>query len=256
MLAVTVRPDRWRAGLRYLALATDYDGTIAEDGEVQPVALAALRRAAAAPMGPGEPRRKLILVTGRMPLDFMEGHGGTLFKDVRVFDRVVMENGAVMWDPAGHHIDLLGTPPSTAFLRELIRAGVHPIWVGAASVSTLRSDDHRVQRAIAASGERVEAIYNDGWATYATPGVNKASGLRAACADLGIDPRQVIGVGDSENDEAFMRVCGLPVAVANAKPHIKKMAAWTTRGACGAGVAEVVDAWLGNTLDARSRGLA
>ena len=45
------------------------------------------------------------------------------------------------------------------------------------------------------------------------PGVNKASGLKAALADLGIVSHKVVGVGDAENDHAFLRLCGCAAAV-------------------------------------------
>jgi HAD superfamily hydrolase (TIGR01484 family) len=45
--------------MQYLALATDYDGTLAKDGQVSEQTIAALERAMAS-------GRKLLLVTGRM----------------------------------------------------------------------------------------------------------------------------------------------------------------------------------------------
>lgn len=57
--------------MRYLALACDYDGTLAADGHVQEETVAALERLLAS-------GRKLILVTGRQLEDllsvFPSGH--------------------------------------------------------------------------------------------------------------------------------------------------------------------------------------
>ena len=39
-------------------------------------------------------------------------------------------------------------------------------------------------------------------------GVNKESGLRAALEELEISPRNVVAVGDAENDFAFLNLCG------------------------------------------------
>ena len=36
-------------------------------------------------------------------------------------------------------------------------------------------------------------------------GVNKATGLAAALAELGLSPHNVVGVGDAENDHAFLQ---------------------------------------------------
>ena len=51
---------------------------------------------------------------------------------------------------------------------------------------------------------------------------------------------QTIGVGDAENDQAFLRMCGLAVAVDNALPAVKDMADIVTSGARGAGVTELI----------------
>jgi hydroxymethylpyrimidine pyrophosphatase-like HAD family hydrolase len=57
-----------------------------------------------------------------------------------------------------------------------------------------------------------------------------------------------VGIGDAENDHAFMRKCGLAVAVANALETVKADADLTTLGARGAGVTELIDRMIGNDL--------
>ncbi len=71
-------------------------------------------------------------------------------------------------------------------------------------------------------------------------GVNKATGLAAALKELGLSPHNVVGIGDAENDHAFMRACGLSVAVANALPAVKDTADLVTKGERGDGVKELV----------------
>jgi HAD superfamily hydrolase (TIGR01484 family) len=68
--------------MRYLALACDYDGTMAHHGRVAEETLAALERLRAT-------GRRLVLVTGRV-LDELR----PLFPDVGMFEWVVAENGA------------------------------------------------------------------------------------------------------------------------------------------------------------------
>jgi hypothetical protein len=51
----------------------------------------------------------------------------------------------------------------------------------------------------------------------------------------------VAGVGDAENDHAFLSRCECAVAVANALPTLKERADLVTEGARGAGVAELID---------------
>ena len=69
-------------------------------------------------------------------------------------------------------------------------------------------------------------------------GVNKASGLMAALAELGIPAHTVVGVGDAENDHAFLAACGCAVAVSNALPSLKAEADIVTVADHGAGVEE------------------
>ena len=52
---------------------------------------------------------------------------------------------------------------------------------------------------------------------------------------------EIVGIGDAENDEAFLQACGVGVAVSNALPSLKQLADFVTIGARGAGVAELID---------------
>lgn len=84
--------------MSYAALATDYDGTIAHDGQVDEPTLAALERLRAAGW-------RLILATGR-ELDDVR----SLMPQFGVFDRVVAENGALLFAPATGRVRLLAAP--------------------------------------------------------------------------------------------------------------------------------------------------
>lgn len=81
--------------MRYIALATDCDGTLAHHAEVDAPTLAALKRLR-------ESGRKLILVTGR-ELDELLG----IFPQIDLFDRVVAENGALIYRPATREEQML-----------------------------------------------------------------------------------------------------------------------------------------------------
>ena len=56
-----------------------------------------------------------------------------------------------------------------------------------------------------------------------------------------IAPQRVVGVGDAENDHAFLKLCGVGVAVANALPMLKEDVDLITRAARGEGVIELID---------------
>jgi hypothetical protein len=79
-------------------------------------------------------------------------------------------------------------------------------------------------------------------------GINKATGLKAAVKELGLSLHNVVGVGDAENDHAFMSVCECSVAVGNALPSIKERADIVTPGERGHGVTELVNQLLADDL--------
>src|SRR3569832_1859001 len=103
--------------MRYYALATDYDGTLAHNGKVDDGTYAALEHLRTT-------RHKLILVTGRRLTDLM-----TVFDRIEIFDRIVAENGALVYNPATREEQVLGDPPPPQ-IAERQRAAGAPVDVG------------------------------------------------------------------------------------------------------------------------------
>src|SRR6202034_918500 len=99
-------------------------------------------------------------------------------------------------------------------------------------------------------GLELQIVFNKGAVMVLPPGVNKASGLKAALDDLGLSAHNVVSVGDAENDHAFLQASGYAVAVANALPAIKDEADLVTKEARGAGVVELIELVLKNDVDA------
>lgn len=226
--------------MKWRALATDFDGTIATDGVVdEPTRLALLALRAA--------DVRSFLVTGRVLSDFdlMESF-------LPIFDMIVAENGAVLSDPASEETRALGAPPPEALVAELSRRGV-PIRVGTSIVATNEPHETVAIQVIKELGLELQVTFNKGAVMILPSGINKASGLRAALKGFDLSPGDVIGVGDAENDHAFLELCGLPVAVANALPGLKEKAAWVTQRSAGAGVTELIDAALRGEFDAHIR---
>ncbi len=222
--------------MHYVALATDYDGTIAHHGEVDEPTLAALERLRGA-------SRRLVLVTGRELDDLIRA-----MPRLDLFDLVVAENGAVLYWPATKAERTLATPPPPEFAERLRAAEVSPLSVGRVIVASWEPNEGKVLATIRDMGLELQIIFNKGAVMVLPAGVNKESGLRAALAELEVSPRNVVAVGDAENDFAFLDLCGMPVAVANALPRLKEAASLVTEGERGAGVAELVDRWLANDL--------
>ena len=74
---------------------------------------------------------------------------------------------------------------------------------------------------------------------------DKAAALRRISAAMAIPVSATAFMGDDVNDLAAMELCGLSVAPADARPAIRRAAAFVTKanGGCGA-VRELVDAVL------------
>ena len=90
-------------------------------------------------------------------------------------------------------------------------------------------------------GLEMQVIFNKGAVMILPSGVNKASGLRAALKELGLSPRNTVGVGDAENDHAFLSICECGVAVQNALQALKDRADLVTDGDHGTGIEQLID---------------
>ena len=197
---------------RYQALCCDYDGTLAHDGVVSPEMVKALERVAAS-------GRRVLVVSGRELDDLRR-----VFEPLHVFDRVVAENGALLFTPETSEERLLCDPPSEVLVRELQRRHVVPLSVGRAIVATWQPHDTTVLAALRELGLEMNVVFNKGAVMVLPTGVNKASGLDAALQSLGLSHHNAIGIGDAENDHAFLARCQVAVAVANALPALKEAA--------------------------------
>jgi hydroxymethylpyrimidine pyrophosphatase-like HAD family hydrolase len=222
--------------MRCHALVCDYDGTLAHDGRVDEPTVAALERLLAT-------GRKLILVTGRELPELQ-----AIFPELHFFARVVAENGALLYNPGTREEKLLATPPPPEFVQALRDRHVTPLATGRVIVATWRPHETVILETIRDLGLELQVIFNKESVMVLPSGVNKASGLAAALADLGLTAHEAVGVGDAENDHAFLSVCECAVAVANALPSVLGRADLVTRGARGAGVTELIDRLVENDL--------
>ena len=187
--------------------------------------------------------RRLILVTGRELPDLL-----TVFPHIALFDRVVAENGAVVHCPATREEKLLGEPPPAPFVRALRERGVSPIAVGRVIVATWKPHETTVLEVIRDLGLELHVTFNKEAVMVLPAGLSKATGLAEALRELGLSAHNVVGVGDAENDHAFLRLSECRVAVSNALPMLKDAADLVTRGEEGAGVRELIERLLADDL--------
>jgi HAD superfamily hydrolase (TIGR01484 family) len=219
-----------------LALATDFDGTLATDGRLSGEAIDAVKRLRAS-------GRRGILVTGRRLVDLLE-----IFPQIDLFDCVVAENGAVLYIPQTREETLLCQPIPLAFIKRLQGLGVEPIEVGRVIVATWMPHQNAILQAIQETGLELLIVFNKNAVMVLPTGVNKATGLDIALRRLGLSFHEAVGIGDGENDQSFLDRCECSVAVANAVPSILTLVDMVTKRAAGSGLAELINELIADDL--------
>ncbi len=194
----------------FRAVALDYDGTLTSTGRLDETILGALRRLR-------EERLKVVLVTGRIPWELLE----LCPRAEELFDRIVWENGAVVWGVRGAR---LLAPPVPAELEEaLARRGV-ALRRGQAILAGHARDAGAALEEIGRLGLEVQVVRNRQELMLVPSGVSKGTGLFDALGDLGISRHSTLAVGDAENDHSLLGACELGVAVADAVPSLRRAA--------------------------------
>jgi hydroxymethylpyrimidine pyrophosphatase-like HAD family hydrolase len=225
--------------MRYLALATDYDGTLAAHGRVDGGACAAIERLRSS-------GRRAVLVTGRQLGDL-----ASAFPRLELFDAVAAENGAVLHWPSSRETALLAAPVPATFTARL-RARDVPHDVGQVIVSSWHPSEVPMLEVIRELGLELQLVFNGDAVMALPPGVSKASGLEAALRRLGLSRHEVVAIGNDANDHGLLELAECGVAVATAVPSLKARATFTTEGGPGDGVVELVEELVADDLRERS----
>ncbi len=222
--------------MQYHVFATDFDGTLSHDGSVSTETIKALKRLA-------DSGRKIVLVTGR------EMHSlKSTFPSLHYFHWIVAENGGVIFDTSSGNEIVLGDTPSTAFVDELVKRGVRGISVGKCVVATWSPHENIVLDCIRDLGLELNVVFNKGAVMVLPPDINKATGLQRVLLEMGLSVHNAVGVGDAENDHAFLKVCEFSAATANALPSLKESVDLVLKHDHGAGVVELIDRLLEDDL--------
>ena len=230
-----------------LILASDYDGTLAEHGVLSGETAAALK----------EFRKAggiLILVTGRDMQDIAGEGRPPMTPYLGLFDCIVAENGAILWDPVTGTEERTARPIPVAW-RDALCQRFPNMFAGHEILSIPTAYEGQVRAFLKEQGIGLQCERNVGSLMLTMPGVDKASGLRAAARRLHLDLADVVGVGDGENDAALLSAVGTSVAVANAHPDVKRIADYVTAGQVGAGIRELLALMLeGKLMQLRGKG--
>jgi HAD superfamily hydrolase (TIGR01484 family) len=221
--------------MRFTVLACDYDGTVAHNGEVDDETawdLGSVRTSG----------RRVVLVTGR-DLPTLR----SVCPYLELFDRVVAENGALLYRPDDGSERALADPPPTALLDRLNESGV-PVDSGRAVVFTWKPNEVAAIEAIAELGLGHQVILNRQAVMVVPPGVSKGSGLLAALDELHVSTHNVVAVGDAENDHDLLANSACGVAVGDAVPGLAQSADRVTEAPGPEGARELISALLDDDL--------
>jgi HAD superfamily hydrolase (TIGR01484 family) len=222
--------------MRYVCVILDYDGTLAQDSHVRSSTLVSLKKLR-------ESGRKIVLATGRRLKELLE-----VFPEIDLFDRIVVENGGILYNPSTNDYRVLAEAPPAAFVAELRRRGVAPLSVGDSIVATWRPHEQTVLDVIRETGLGLQVIFNKDAVMVLPSSVNKATGVVAAFEDLSLSLHNAVGAGDAENDHAFLNLCECSVVVANALSSLKQRADYVTSKDHGQGVEELIEQILTDDL--------
>lgn len=222
--------------MHFLAVACDFDGTMAYSGTVRASTVAALERLK-------DSGRRLILVTGRRLEELLQ-----VFSNADLCEWIVAENGALLYCPHTRESTLLTEPMPDSLPSLLRERGVENFATGHAILGTWRPHECTVLDALRDLGLDRQIIFNKDAVMVLPTGVNKASGLRAALSQMKLSRHNVVAIGDAENDLPMLTFAGCGVAVENALEPVKAKSDLVMNKDHGEGVEELIAGLLGDDL--------
>jgi phosphoglycolate phosphatase (TIGR01487 family) len=218
-----LRSSRLPRGLTFGAIVTDYDRTVTDlDLHLSGPVLSLLRK-----FQEGE-GVAVVLATGR-DLKFVRGIG----KELGFMDALVCENGAVLWFPRDDRVVCLGDGSSA---KAMLSDMEIPFEAGEVVVSVKETYEKELRAALGVRGRGLTLEANRGTLMVLPEGIDKASGVRRALAELGRHDAGLICIGDGENDLSLFSMASFKVATAEAVDSLKEAADFVCEGAGSAGV--------------------
>jgi len=197
--------------MRFLAMALDYDGTIAQNDMLDSRVRESIAQLRAQNI-------IVLIVTGRILSELQRVAG-----DLHFVDAVVAENGAVIAFPGSGYSKVLGDPAPASLLEALRIAGI----AFKAGQSIVEADANDASRLLAIL-QRLELplalLFNRRRVMVLPQAISKATGLREAFKILRLSPHNAVAMGDAENDHELLRSCELGVAVSWGSQSLKAAA--------------------------------
>lgn len=221
------------------ALVTDVDGTITDRRRrINTEAIEAIRTLVDAGV-------EVVLASGNT-VCFMDG----LCKMVGTDGTIIGENGGVyrrafagtLHIPGDQKVCLAAFETlADYFAGKDVDLELYSAQYRFADVAFARNIDPDEARAVIRDHHLPVRVLDTGFAIHLQAlGVNKGTALRELAGEMGIQPSEMMAIGDSENDIEMLEAAGVGVAVRNAPAATMSAADWVSEGAYGDGFVEAV----------------
>jgi hydroxymethylpyrimidine pyrophosphatase-like HAD family hydrolase len=212
---------------RLRIFATDFDGTLSNDGRLSKSVARDLQQLTLAGFD-------LVLVSGRS-IERLEDEEVNL----KLFARIVAEDGATIFEPASGHEKLLARCPPDALIDDLRALDIKPLKLGRCIISTERKHEKIVAKLLKSRHPKFGILLDKNSISILPLGVNKHTGLQEALRMLRASSSETAAAGDAENDMDLLKSSAFPIAVADAIPEVKQAAAMVTRLGAGKCLPEI-----------------
>jgi len=212
-------------------LAFDFDGTIAEDGQVPIEIIEVFRQA-------HYQTHALFLVTGR------------LFRQADIegilpyLTGIVWENGAVLEHLPTERVSVpFGTLPEL-LVKDLEQTGIEML-TGMAIVATWAQHEGLVKQVSDQHNYCPTLDWNKLALMILPTGANKGSGLKRLLEQCHFSSITLMAFGDGENDHSLLAIADTAVAVQDAVPSLQEIAHVVSNNPGPSGVVEILEDLLG-----------
>lgn len=158
-----------------------------------------------------------MIASGRT-LDYLTKH----LEGVNFVDAFIAENGAVVYLPRSESTCKFGQ--NNEELRVLLRESSIPFDAGEIVISLRRDYAGEIDDFVSRLDMNVRVEYNRDSIMVLPAGVTKATGVKEALNNLGLDDARLICIGDGENDQPLFDIASLSVATADSVSELKKRA--------------------------------
>jgi HAD superfamily hydrolase (TIGR01484 family) len=158
----------------------------------------------------------------------------------KIWRAVVAENGAMLYMPDSKKVITIDTEYMKKAREIVKKMDLKGCVVGDVLISIKAKDEEKVREALGELCKNLNFVLNVDEIMILPLNVDKGLGLRMAMQYLNIDMEKTISIGDGENDVDMFLNPGFKIALANAKPKLKKIANQVLTKPSTKGVREVI----------------